>query len=298
MKKILLILLFTVIVLGGCAEKTTTDNQSTTTPITSLNSTTAIEESPCKDTPLADGCYIPMDDINFEEFVREEYTINETFETDMIGQIPRNWLLYMNAEYKPQGVMATVVEEEDNRFVEMYSDGRQRPMYPQNAPTPTFIFSTKFNLDIQRKGVCYLDLMVPEENKNAVSAGISTGAVNTISITINNDYSVFVKVGGPFYYYSSNSDGGVYYETSVSVAPGVWSSFKLTWDADLNLVNAYVIEGDSETLLVSVPFHVSNRFNAKSNGTILVPNVVKVTMPYGQSGYAYIDNVVIEEADS
>jgi len=297
MKKALLLIILTIFVLVGCAEGTTS-GENTTIPVTTVETTaSAIEESPCKDTPLASGCYIPMDDLDFTNIVRQEYTITETFETDMLGQIPRNWLLYMNAEYKPQGVMAKVVESDGKRYVEMYSDGLQKPMYPQNAPTPTFIFSTKFNLDEQRKGIAYFDLLVPAENKNAISVGVSTGAVNTINITIDNDNSVFVKVGGPFYYYSSNSDGGDYHETDVIVTPGEWYTFKLTWDADSNLVKAYLVEGAVETLLVSVPFHVSNRFNAKTTGTILVPNVVKVTMPYGQSGYAYLDNVKVEEVD-
>ncbi len=262
-----------------------------------LDVSTAVQESPCKNTPLAEGCYIPSDDLEFISSTPEEYTILETFETDRLNQIPRNWLLYSNPEYVANGVFAKVIEDDANQFVELYSDGLQKPLYPQSAPTPTFIFTSKFNLDIARSGIAYVDVMVPSENKNAVSVGVSTGAVNAISVTIDNDLSVVVKVGGPFYYYSQNGDGGEYFETDLVATTDTWYSFKFEWNASENYVKAYWLDGETEVLLHSDTFHISNRFNASATGAILVPNVFKVTMPYGQSGYAYLDNVIVERMD-
>jgi hypothetical protein len=295
-KKILLVFILSLL-LVGCTQATTETTPPTTfSPTTSLISTTA-GLSPCRDTPLADGCYVPSGDLNHLSPIPNEYVVSEDFETDRVGQIPRNWLLYTNPEYKPNGVYARVVEEEDNKYVMMYSDGREKPPYPQQAATPTFIFTTKFNLDLSRKGVAYADLMVPDEEANALSFGVSTGAVNVISVTINTDYSLFTKVGGPFFYYSANADSGDYYTSGITVTPNTWVRIKLTWDADLDRVQAFLIEGETETMLVEQPFHRSNRFNARPGGAILVPNVVKITMPYAVSGYGFVDNVIVEEVN-
>lgn len=251
----------------------------------------------CKDTPLAEGCYIPSEDLNFISPTPDEYTISETFETERVGQMPRNWLLYRNEEYAADGVKATIVEGENNKYVEMKSDGLKAPMYPQSAPTPTFIFSTKFNLDIDRKGVAYASLMLPSDKKaSSISLGVTTGAVNTISVVIGTDLKVKVKVGGPFFYYSGTADGGDEYQTPYTLEKDMWYTFKYEWDASLNQVSAYMKVDETFILLYQGAFHISNRVNALSNGSILVPNIFKVTMPRGSAGqgFGYLDNVLVE----
>ena len=118
-------------------------------------------------------------------------------------------------------------EGDEGKYVKMYSDGKWAPMYPQNAPTPTFIFTTKFNLDKERKGVAYGSVLLPSEELlpegetyNSVTIGVATGAVNTISVTIGNDLKISVKVGGPFYYHSGNNDSG---ENSRRTKPPNWT---------------------------------------------------------------------------
>jgi hypothetical protein len=302
MKKLILLTMFLwMILLLGCQNTTTTPTTSTTSTLTStISSTTTLTttwESPCKDTPLAEGCYVPSylqtqipDDI-------EEFTLNETFEADFVNQMPPNWLLYSNEEYEPGGVSARVVESGDNRYVRMISDGLQRPMYPQGAPTPTFIFTAKYNLDLDRKGVVTLDLYVPSSNGNAVTAGVSTGAVNTIAVILNNEMALSVKVGGPFYYYSQNNDAGVTLATGITLSRDQWYRFRFEWDASQNRVAAYLVTNEGETLLHAGTFHISNRFNAQPQGEILVPNVVRVTMPYGQAGEAWLDNVIVSRKE-
>jgi hypothetical protein len=298
-KKSLAVLI--LLILWGCQARTTetTEPLTTTIPPTLLSTTSTMTdiESPCKDTPLAEGCFVPSSDLNHLSPVHEEFTITETFDDERVNQQPKNWLLYSNSEYLAGGVYARVEYVEDNGFVRLFSDGAKKPPYPQGAATPTFIFTSKFNLDQTKAGSMAVSLMVPDTNNNSVSAGVSTGAVNTISVTIDNDYSVFVKVGGPYYYYSGTGDGGTYYPTDIVVQPNTWIRFKFTWDAADNLVQAYFVDGVGETLLVAVPFHVSNRFNATAEGAILVPNLVRVTMPYGQSGIAYLDECIVERSD-
>lgn len=280
-KTIFGVLLILLIGLVGCTEKG--------------GPTSELEDYSCKDTPLAEGCYIPSSDLDHESPVPVEYTISETFETDREGQLPRNWLLYRNEEYATDGVTATIVKQDENQFVEMYSDGLKAPMYPQSAPTPTFIFSTKFNLDIDRKGVASARIMMPSDKKiNAITLGVSTGAVNTIAIVIGTDLSVKVKVGGPFFYYSGTADGGEEHATSYVLNKDQWYQFKYEWDASLNQVSAYILDGETYVLLYQGAFHISNRINALENGMIMVPNIFKVTMPRYQSGYGYLDDVIIE----
>ncbi|MFA5526417.1 MAG: hypothetical protein WC992_06280 [Acholeplasmataceae bacterium] len=253
-----------------------------------------LEDYACKDTPLAPGCYIPSDDLNFISPIPDEYEISETFETDRLGQMPRNWLLYRNEEYATDGVKALVVEADDNRYVELYSDGKKAPMYPQSAPTPTFIFTTKFNLDQDRKGVAYARLMLPEDQKaNEISLGVSTGAVNTIAIVINSTLAIQVKTGGPFFYHSGTGDGGEIFTTGYTIEKGVWYSFKYEWDASINQVSVSMEVDDEFIILHQGSFHVSNRVNALSDGMILVPNVFKITMPQNRDGYAYIDDIIV-----
>lgn len=280
-KSILGVILGLVVFLSACTEKEP--------PIT-------IEDYRCKDTPLSEGCYIPSEDLEFISPVADEYTINETFDTERINQMPRNWLLYRNEEYKADGVKAVIVENNDNRYVELFSDGLKAPMYPQSAPNPTFIFSTKFNLDIDSKGIAYASIMIPSNKpSDSITFGVSTGAVNTIQAMIGSDLKVKVKVGGPFFYYSGTSDGGDEYATSYTLSKDVWYTFKFEWDATTNIVSAHIKVGDSFVSLYSGSFHISNRVNAISNGTILVPNVFKVTMPRNYiHSYAYIDNVIVE----
>lgn len=280
MKKILLFLLLFLFLIG-CDQ--------TTGPTSSLDA-----ESVCKDTPLSTACFLPSERTTSSADDIAEYTIEETFESERLNQIPSHWLLYSNEEYKAGGVSAKVMAEGENQFVQMYSDGLQKPPYPQNAPTPTFIFTTKFNLDLARKGTASIDVLVPSVGGNAVSVGLSTGAVNTVSVTVDADRSVFVKVGGPFYYYSLNNDGGDRHNTAFTLENDTWYTFRFEWDATLNLVKAFLIDGETENLLFSGPFHISNRINANATAEILVPNVVRVTMPYNKSGFAAIDNIIVE----
>ena len=250
----------------------------------------------CKFSPLAPECYTPSDDLDFISPIPDEYTIEETFEYEMLNQMPSNWLLYSNAEYNAGGVSARVVQMDGFRAVRMYSDGLKKPPYPQAADTPTFIFTTKFNLDIDRKGIAYGSLMIPTEDGNSVTMGVSTGAVNTISVTIGRDMKLSVKVGGPFFYYSGSNDAGTIYETTYTLEKDTWYDFKFSWDAELNLIQAFIVIDEVETLLHEGEFHVSNRFNADPAGEILVPNVFKVTMPSGRniSGYSYLRNIIVE----
>lgn len=255
---------------------------------------TAEKVSRCFNTPLAEGCFNPSEELNHVSPIPEEYTITETFETDRVNQTPRNWLIYTNAEYDPNGVSARVIEEGGQRFVRMYSDGKQRPPYPLAAPVPTFIFSSKFNLDIDRKGIAYADVMVPATERNAVTVSLSTGAVNAISVTIDRNLALTAKVGGPFFYHSGNNDSGLTTDTLRTLTADTWYRFKFTFDAHLDEVSVSILDGETYTLLHTSPFHVSNRFNAVETGMILVPNSVKVTMPRNQAGYAYLDNVIVE----
>ncbi len=293
MKKIMIFqLVFVLIFLVGCS----IDTNITTTTLSQETTTTQvlIEESPCKDTPLASGCFIPSDDLDFISSIPDEYLLNESFDTEVLNQQPMNWLLYTNSEYSRNGVFAKVLELEDNRYVQMYSDGLQKPLYPQSAPTPTFIFSSKFNLDQTRAGVAYADVFIPSVDGNSVTVGVSTGAVNTISVIIDTDMSLLVKVGGPFYYYSQNGDGGDYYSTGITLEEDTWYRFRFDWDAETDYLAATLITDTEDVLLFSGNFHISSRFNILPDGDILVPNVVKVTMPYGLSGFAYLDNVIVE----
>ncbi|MDD3999799.1 MAG: hypothetical protein PHX62_02750 [Bacilli bacterium] len=259
------------------------------------------EDYACKKDPLGESCYIPMEDLDFESSVIAEYTIDEDFEIEVIGQKPENWLLYSDAEYEVNGVRAFVEEGEDGQYVKMYSDGKWSPMYPQNAPNPTFIFTTKFNLDKDRKGVAYGSVLIPSsellaegETNNSVTIGVSTGAVNIISITIGKDMKIFGKVGGPFFYYSGNNDGGDAFQTSYTANYDTWYRFKFEWDANENLVQAFIILDEQEVQLYSGTFHISARVNAEENGEILVPNVFKVTMPKYFTGWAFLDDVKVE----
>lgn len=285
-KRYIFILLFLLVVLVGC-----TDNE----PVEQTDET-KISVSECRDTPLAAGCYIPSNDLDHISTVSVEYLIDENFDIEQVNQTPRNWLLYKNQEYKTDGVRAIIAEEEGgNKYVRMYSDGLRAPAFPQSAPTPTFIFTTKFNLDIDRKGIAYGSVMIPSDvQSNSVSLGVSTGAVNAITVIIDTDLKVNVKVGGPFFYYSGSGDGGTVYPTAFTIDKDVWYNFKFEWDAQINLVKAFIIINDVDVLLYSGEFHISNRVNAESNGAILVPNVFRVTMPRFMSGWAYLDNVKIE----
>ena len=279
-RKIMGILMVLSLILVGCAKP---------------QQDTSLTDFRCKDTPLAEGCFIPSNKLDFVNPIPEEYTISETFELERVGQMPRNWLLYRNEEYKPDGVSAKVVELLGNKYVEMYSDGLQAPMYPQSAPTPTFIFTTKFNLDQDRKGVAFASVMIPSDKpSNSISLGIATGAVNTIGVTIGADLKVNVKVGGPFFYYSSTGDGGTTILTNHTLSKDQWYTFKYEWDAAMNTVSVSIKVDNMYLLLHQAEFHISNRVNATLSGAILVPNVFKVTMPRNQNGYAYLDNVIIE----
>mgnify|MGYP001252439649 CR=1 FL=1 len=283
-KSLWILLLISILFLAACTDSEPEVTLPTDTP------------SPCALTPLAEGCYTPSDDLDFISTTPEEYLISETFDDERINSTPRNWLLYRDQEYAVNGVIARIQGDDDHRFVEMFSDGKKSPQFPQNAPNPTFIFTTKFNLDIDRKGVLYGDLMIPSDKPNyVVNFGLATGSVNTISVRIEQDMRLSVKVGGPFFYYSGTGDGGDVTVTTYTLTKDTWYRFKLTWDASDNLVAAYIIIDDVETLLHSAPFHISNRFNAEPNGMILVPNVARVTMPRdGIPGWAYLDNVILE----
>lgn len=282
MRKLLILFLFGLIfTLAGC------DN--------------ATKDYFCKNNPFDESCYVPMEDLEFEPSEKEEFTIDENFEDEVLNQKPENWLLFSNEEYEPDGVRAFVAEGENGKFVKMYSDGLWAPMYPQNAPTPTFIFTTKFNLDKVRKGVAYASVLLPskdqlpeEDTYNSVTIGVATGAVNTISITIGKDLKIFGKVGGPFFYHSGNNDSGDTFVTSHTAELDTWYRFKFVWDAEENLVQAFLIVDEEEELLYSGEFHISNRYNAEADGEILVPNVFKVTMPRYQKGWAFLDDVKVE----
>jgi len=285
MKKIvsILVLIFTLII-SACTEAVTP------------NEPLAQEDYICKDTPLAEGCYIPSSDLDHISATPEEFLINETFDTERVGSNPRNWLLYRNQEYAVDGVRTLIAEETGgNRYVKMYSDGLRAPAFPQSAPTPTFIFTTKFNLDIDRKGVAYANIMIPTDvTSNSVSIGVATGAVNTIGVSIGQDLKVSVKVGGPFFYYSGSGDGGDSIATNITITKGNWYTFKFEWDASTNVVAAYLVNDQNQILLHSGAFHISNRVNALNDGEIIVPNVFKVTMPRHSAGWAYLDRVIVE----
>lgn len=261
---------------------------------TSVSTIQTESESVCKHTPLAASCFQPSTQLDHTPTILEEFEIDETFDAERLNQQPKNWLLYSNAEYLAGGVSAKVEEGTNGRHVRMYSDGLARPPHPQSAPVPTFIFSTKFNLDESRAGIATASVMVPGSERNAVTVGVSTGAVNTISVTIDNNLQIVVKVGGPFYYHSLSGDGGTYVPTGQSVVAGEWNTFRFEWDADQDEVKAYWVKSTGDVLLFMGSFHVSNRFNAEAAGVILVPNNVKVTMPRGQAGYSYLDNVFVE----
>ena len=154
-------------------------------------------------------------------------------------------------------------------------------MYLQNAPTPTFIFTTKFNLDKERKGVAYGSVLLPSEELlpegetyNSVTIGVATGAVNTISVTIGNDLKISVKVGGPFYYHSGNNDSGEKFATDKTAELDTWYRFKFVWDAE-GSYTAYLIQDGEELLLHSGKFHVSNRYNTCQTGEIWFPTSSK-----------------------
>jgi len=287
MKKHILITLFIFLfVLSACTQAPTQ-----TTPL-------EIEDYVCRDTPLAPGCYTPSEDLNHISPIPQEYLMHETFDTERVGSAPRNWLLYRNAEYAIDGVRTLIGEQEDgNRYVRMYSDGRNTPPYPQSTSIvkPSFIFTSKFNLDIDRRGVAYASIMIPGDvSSNGVNLGVATGAVNTIGVQVGPNMDVTVKVGGPFFYYTGNGDGGDTYNTSLTLTKDTWYQFKFVWDASLDLVAAYHVDGEVEHVLFTGEFHISNRVNALASGHILVPNVVRVTMMQNLPGWAYLDDVIVE----
>lgn len=295
MKKSLWILLMTgVLFLTAC----TNDEQTPSVPTET--------ESPCKLTPLAEGCYIPSDDLDFISVTPDEYLITETFDDERVDATPRNWLLYRDQEYAVNGVIARITEQtENNNYVRLYSDGAKAPMFPQNAPTPTFIFTNKFNLDIDQKGVAYISLMMPSEQMlenvtgtadqthNAISVGLSTGSVNTMSVNVRKDLSVQIKIGGPYFYYSGTGDGGDTYDTDLTLSLDTWYTFKYTWDVALNTLSIHLV-GETDVLLYTGSFHISSRFNAESSGVIIPPNVVRITMPRFNQGWAFIDEIIVE----
>lgn len=251
------------------------------------------KSSPCKDNPLSEECYVPTGDLNHISPIRDEYLVSETFEEERVGQTPRNFLLYENSEYRPGMAVAKVEEVSGNKYVSLFSNGKGRPPYPQNAPTSTLIFTTKFNLDQTKKGALKIDMMVPSENNNVVHFGLSAGAVNTMSFIIDKEYNLRLKVGGPFYYYSGNNDGGDETNLNMKITPDVWHTFEIHFDVNENSLKAYMHKPNL-TLLHETTFHVSNRFNAKQDGEILVPNNVKITMPAGNfEGFAYTDNISV-----
>lgn len=287
-KYIVAILVLLTLFLSACG-KTQQDEDNNEKPITSS----------CRDNPLSDSCYRPSGDLSHESTIREEELVFENFENERINQKPRNWLIYSNPEYQAGSVSATVVSQDDNKFVKLYSDGSAKPPYPQGAASPTLIFTTKFNLDESQKGLMKIDVMMPEEENNIMSFGVSAGAVNVISFTVDKDYKLSAKVGGPFFYFSGNNDAGDTYNFDITLNPNLWYRFEVSWDIALNRVKGYMVSDEGKTLLVDKPFHISNRFNAKQDGIILGPNVVKITMPYSRLnvGYGFIDNVSVERLE-
>lgn len=254
-------------------------------------------ESPCKDNPLSADCFIPSKNLDHISPTPDEYLVDDNFEAERPGQMPRNFLLYENSEYRPGMVHAKVIKAEDNQYVELYSNGKGRPPYPQNAPTSTLIFTTKFNLDKTGKGALKIDMMVPSENNNEVHFGLSAGAVNVMNFIIKKDYSLHLKKGGPFFYYSGNNDGGEVVDLNKTITPDTWITFEIHFDVHENNLKAF-IHADTVTLLHESTFHRSNRFNAKEDGEIFAPNNVKITMPAGIfEGFAYVDNVIVKRLE-
>lgn len=262
------------------------------------------------DDPFSPDIYIPTSDLEHISPVPDEYTIQEDFDAETLNQTPRNWYLYTNNEYGisesyyegsslayyvPQEVLARTVGDETNQYVEMYSAGVHAPMYPQGAPTPTFIFTAMFNLDQDRAGVAYGSLMVSsDKHNNKVTLGVSSGSVTTISVTIEENLDLTVKVGGPFFYYSGTADAGDTYDTDYTLSKDTWYSFKFEWQAATDFLAAYLLVDDTYVLLWQGNFHISSRVNALETGTIMVPNVVRVTMPRYQEGWAYLDDINVE----
>lgn len=304
-KYVSILLLFGAILLSACSMRSNKDVEEVIISDSFVNLPLAedvdLVDYFCKFSPLSPECYTPSDDLDFISPHEPEYTIDETFELEMINQMPSNWLLYSNSEYKAGGVSARVVQMDGFRAVHMYSDGLQKPPYPQAAATPTFIFTTKFNLDIDRKGVAVGLLMIPSTEGNSVTMGVSTGAVNTISVTIDREMNLSVKTGGPFFYYSGNNDAGDVIPTGRTLSRDTWYQFMFTWDAELNLIQAFIYDQSlGFVLLHEGAFHISNRYNAEVSGAILVPNVFRVTMPSGRntSGYGYLANVSVSRKES
>ncbi len=283
-KKLLFLLCFILLVFSGCTPEATEE-----------------KKSPCQDDPLGESCYVPDDELNFISPIPEEFVINEDFENEALNQLPSNWLLFKHEEYSVNGVRAFVDEEDGNRYVRMYSDGKQAPLYPQQAPNSTFIFTTKFNLDQSRKGIAYGSIMIPSEEKlpegeksNGLTLGLSTGAVNTISIIVSQDLKLSVKVGGPFFYHSGNGDSGNTQQTTIALEKDQWYRFRFEWDASLNELKAFLVTTEGDEVLYDGNFHISNRYNASETEEILVPNVFKVTMARNYSGWAFLDDVKVE----
>ncbi|MDY0209932.1 MAG: hypothetical protein RBQ91_00810 [Acholeplasma sp.] len=286
MKKIMSITLVLLLVLVGCENQT-------------LEQQTPIFESVCKDNPIKESCYTPSYDLEFVDTDKEEYLIEETFETEFLNQMPSNWLIYKNEEYSSKSVWAKVIEKDDNKILQMYSDGINAPMYPQGVAKPsTFVLSSKFNLDKSRKGEITGKIMIPEVEGNEVSFGVSTGAVNTASIIINQQMRLLVKIGGPFFYHSGNNDSGDTIDTGLTLNKGVFHQFTITWDAMLNQIT--VIYNNQSLKLYEGSFHISSRYNASETGDIYVPNVVRVTMPKGfdYHGFAFLDDVIVSHKEA
>lgn len=288
-KYIILLLVIGLFGLVGCQNNTKDQNGDV-----------VIEtESPCKDNPFGEGCYTPSKDLDHISTDIEEFLVEDNFEGERINQKPRKWLIYSNPEYKAGAVDAKVLEEDGNKFVRLYSDGTAKPPYPQGAAQPTLIFTTKFNLDLTKKGRLEIDVMVPEEENNQVSFGLSAGAVNVINFTINKDYKLSSKVGGPYFYFSGNADAGDTHGTDIVLSPNKWYKFEFNWDIKLDKVQSFIYIDGVKQLVVESAFHVSNHFNAKLNNDILGPNVVSITMPYSRLnvGYAFIDNVKVSRME-
>ncbi|HBT59647.1 MAG TPA: hypothetical protein DEA45_02360 [Acholeplasmataceae bacterium] len=253
------------------------------------------KESVCKNQPLSSGCFDENFDLDFISTTKEEFLISETFENEFVNQQPYNWLLYRNQEYHADSVSARVVEVGENKVVQVYSDGKFSPPFPQGVAKPeSLILSTKFNLDQTRSGVATGKIMVPSTEGNEVSFGVYTGAVNVASILIDRQMKLTVKIGGPFFYHSGNGDSGNYIDTGITLSRDEFQQFSFYWDGNLNELKV-IFHQEVDHVLYEGNFHISSRINAEASGTIMVPNVFKVTMPkaLNMTGFAYIDDIIV-----
>ncbi len=251
----------------------------------------------CKLTPLSDGCLELGEGPEYDDSIHygEELVFNETFSDDFVDGQPFSWLLYRSDTYKLGAVEAKIKEDENqNKYVSLYSNGVHSPLY--NPVDRSLIFTRQFNLDEVGYGIAEADIYLPNSINNEIHFEVTTGSVNVIGINIKQNGKVSVISGGVYHNYQGTLD---ITNTNITLDFDTWYRLRLEWNRELETVKASLYDNNTDDLIVLYDgkFHISVRVNNKKDGTPLVPNVVRFSMPKSltYNGYVYIDNIVVDK---